>query len=168
MRNGVDLTKVISGTVLTLVGGCAAAEAYRFGLWQGVVPGDGLFPFAVCILLALASAAYALSGLWPREAQTSEASGNSSEAKDAALEDGNGPIFWYRLAIYAVALCVFGFLLPSLGYWVTTATILIVILKVAEALSWRLSVLTTAGTLLTTYVVFERLLGVPLPQGLWL
>lgn len=145
----------IAAAVLALIGGAAALEAWSYGLWRARAPGEGLYPFMVALALL------ALAGISVIQAAT----GRSPVSPAAADNDDAGPPQTRKTGLYLAGLVALAALLPALGYWMTTAAVLVLILRGAERLSWRLTVAVTAASSFATYVVFERLLGLPLPRA---
>jgi putative tricarboxylic transport membrane protein len=146
---------LVGGGVLGLIGLWAALEAWGYGLWRARAPGEGLYPFIVALsLMGLASASL-VQGAFVR----------TTASLRPGFDDDAGPPQWRKIAIYLAGLAALAGLLPALGYWIVTAAVLVLILRGAEGLSWRLTFAVTAASSLVTYVVFERLLGLPLPRA---
>lgn len=140
--------------MLALIGAGAAFEAWAYGLWRARSPGEGLYPF----MAALAVLVLATTSL----VQTVNGRADATLAGD---EGDAGPPQWRKIGLYLAGLVALAALLPVLGYWIVTAAALILILRGAKRLSWRLTITVTAATALVTYLVFERLLGLALPRS---
>lgn len=143
---------------LVLVAAFAAAAAWgatRYGLWNHGEPGPGLFPLIVCaatIVFSLLSLAALASGFM--------------ENQPAALEELNqeGPVLWRKLLLYIATILVWPWLLAPLGFLLATAIALTVIVRFAERSSWAASSVLVAGAIGLCWLVFNQLLGVPLPK----
>jgi len=139
------------GALLCLaVAGYGAWAGLGWGLWDGFTgePGSGLFPG----LAALALGALALA-LFLRP---------SLAAEEAAEE---GPHDRRRVAGYVAALLAYAVLLEPLGYLIVTALVLLVVMLRLEGVQPRLALSVTLAALLLSWLLFERLLQVPLPRG---
>lgn len=150
---------VLAGTAaMALIGAWAAVEAWSYGLWRARSPGEGLYPFIVALavlVLATASLVQAAAGI---------GSSPASIGQDE-VQDDTGPPQWRKIGVYLAGLAALAAFLPIVGYWIVTAAVLMLILRGAERLSWFLSAAVTAAASLVTYLVFERLLGLPLPAA---
>jgi len=158
-----------AGALLALVALAVAAGvgAVRFGLWDGFQPGPGLFPLLACVFTA-AMAVVALLGLGT-DADAADLAGEPAIAEIAHAEeeagrgatDGDRRRFaWYfaTSAGWPVAFVLAGFVLSS-------AAALLALLRGGERLSWPTAVATAAAIVGSAWLVFEYVLGVPLPRG---
>ena len=147
---------------LLLVAGVAAGGAWLargYGLWSYGEPGPGLFPFVVC----LATVLFAALSLAARAAGFAQ----DKPAADDEQAEGEGPVLWAKLLTYIATVLVWPLLLTPLGFLLSTTLALTVILRGAERASWAQTALLVAGAVLVSWLVFERVLGVPLPRGLF-
>lgn len=127
----------------------AAAGALRMRVWADGEPGEGLFPLLAALLLAVCSAlSLVIDGGMP----TAVARGRRERTLKAAA--------------YAAALIAYGVLFVAAGHIVATLVVFVTLLRVVERLGWTRSAAIAGATALATYVLFERLLRVPLPRGL--
>jgi hypothetical protein len=149
---------IAGALVLLVIGVWALAQALGFGLWRERSPGEGLYPFGVSLLVVGLSATALL--LWWR----GEITAAPDLMKEAAEDDG--PPNWRKVCFYIAALVALGGLLEPLGYWIVSASVLVVILRFAERRSWLMTSAVTAVTSVATNLIFERLLGLQLPSGL--
>lgn len=114
-------------------------------------PAPGFSPTILAALLALLSA-FALFA--------------SLRDSDAGLESST-PMSLKKIFCNLAALAAFALVLESLGFLPTTLLLLMFTLRYVEKQSWALSVSVAFGAALVSYVVLKRLLGVPLPGGLF-
>ncbi len=118
-------------------------------------PGPGLFPFLAGILMAAFSLTIFLKTTFQKR----------SEEKDVR-------ILWaiphWKKVLYTVAvLFVYAILLERVGFLFMTLLLLIFLLRKIEPQKWKLvmglSVLASVGA----YLIFDRILQVQLPRGLF-
>ncbi len=140
------------GVILAVVL-AAGARAWSYGLWLYGEPGPGLFPMFACAV-AVAFALLAISGLVVAPAVR-------EQDPDAGAPR---PL---RLVLYMATILVWPWLLAPLGFLMSSALALVVLLRWGERVGWGATIGMLAGALLASWLLFERLLGVPLPHG-WL
>lgn len=130
--------------LLTAIGLGAAAKALQLGLWAYGEPAAGFFPFVAGVLLVLTSPAC---------------------AKEAG--PANEPIDLPRLIAYCAALALFCFLLELIGFAFAAFLFLAVVLLAIERMNRKVAIFIAATFAFSTWGLFEGLLSVPLPRGLW-
>src|SRR4051812_39071130 len=91
----------------------AGWQALKYGLWEMVAPGPGLFPFLVCVLAGLC-ALVGLAGLVIDHLA-------GIDPPPAEGEDAEGPILLRKVAIYFVALLAWPLAFAGLGWILSTA-----------------------------------------------
>lgn len=133
----------------------AGWQALGYGLWDTFEPAPGLFPFLVCTMASVC-ALFALTGVI-----IDYRVGIELEPDEAA----QGPLLWRKILIYIVALLLWPLAFGPLGWLLSTGLGLLLLTRFAEHMSWRASVVTSAGALLASWLLFVRLLEVPLPRG---
>ena len=149
-----DSAGLVAILLFVMVAGWQAAS---YGLWERLEPAPGLFPFLVCVLAGLC-ALVALAGL-----VVDHLAGIDPPAGED--EEAEGPFLWRKVAIYVVALVAWPIAFAWIGWLLSTALGLMLIMRFAENMSWRESLIVTAGALLGSWLLFVRLLDVPLPRG---
>ena len=139
----------LRGSALCLAAiGCASAFlALHLGLRSAGVVEAGLFPFIAAMSLLLTSVGVAVS-------ETPEAS--ETEPADRA-----------RLLRYGIAIGSFAIAMKLLGTILATICLVAGILRWVEQKSWSTALAAGVGLAMLSWWVFDRMLGVPLPQGLW-
>ncbi len=130
--------------LLTLIGLGAAANAFHLRLWSYGEPAAGLFPFVAAVLLVCTS--LACTG---KKAPESE------------------PVEVARLLIYCGALAAFCVLLELAGFAVAALLFLAGVLIFIEQMDPKAALFIAVAFALSTWGLFEVLLSVPLPRGLW-
>lgn len=131
---------------LVALAGAALYFAWGYGLWDLGAPGAGLMPSIAATLLA------AMSLLSLREKPPVEEEGESDPRR----------LLRYSVALVALvpAIMVVG-MLPALGLFI------LLCLRLAERMSWRSALTIAICGMGGSWLLFERLLQVPLPRGLW-
>ncbi|MCC7429029.1 MAG: tripartite tricarboxylate transporter TctB family protein [Alphaproteobacteria bacterium] len=129
-------------------------EGRRLGLFAFGAAEPGLFPFLFGTLLALAATlALARDTL-------------ATAAPAPPPRDGGGSV--RQTLVYLGALGAYVLLLGPLGFVVTTALALFALMAVAERMAWRRAALIACLAAAAAWMLFVRLLAVPLPVGHWL
>jgi putative tricarboxylic transport membrane protein len=144
----VRLRAEVTGSLLVLaiaVFGVVGSSKLR--IWSEGEPGEGLFPLLLSLLLGALSAVSLVRS-----------------APASAPVEGLSPNRWKVLA-YAIALVTYAGLFVVIGYLLTTLVVFTALLRLAERLSWTRTLAVALGTVIVTYLLFERLLHVPLPRG---
>jgi putative tricarboxylic transport membrane protein len=122
----------------------AACQGWDWGFTDFGTPGPGLFPALAAGLMGMA-ALVALRHRAPKPAESD----------------------WVRLLAYIAGAFIFPLLLEPIG--MTSAVVLLFLLLLAglERMRWRVVLPVTAGAAAGSFLLFDRLLKVPLPRG-WL
>ena len=141
-----DLVGGFGFLLLALVG---VAESLRLplGSWQS--PAPGLFPLLVSLVLAGMALTLLLVALGTH---ATAPPGPSSAAR---------PKVWWTI----VSLLAFYALLERLGFLITSFLLLIFLLRAIAGQRWRVTLAISVGASLSSYLVFDRLLKLPLPRG---
>lgn len=129
---------------LFALGAFGAWSAMRFGVWEAGGPGAGMMPglsgVALCVFAAIAA--------FERRASQEE------------------PAHLPRLAGYVAGLAGFALLMDPIGAVPAIIALFLWTLGVVERWPWRRVLPIAAGAALFAWVLFDRLLQVPLPKGL--
>lgn len=140
------MTVLIGPAILSIAGIAALVFAREFGLWSFGSPGAGLMPAIAGSLLLVASLAD-LS--WPT---------GRHQRPDIA----------WRPAAYIAGLIALLALTPLLGMLAALALFIFAVLHFVERLAALRAAAITAGAVAGSWLLFERLLSVPLPKSmLW-
>ena len=127
-------------------------------------PEPGFFPTYVCILL-LIICAYAIVKelLFPPKQQIEEI--------DLWDEDGggaDGESNMKAVIIVSVLLILYLFLLPILGYMISTLLMMFALLRVYQYKNWWISIIVAIIVTGLSYLIFHVWFGTLLPTGLWI
>lgn len=136
------------GVVLLLTLG-ALWWSLRYPAWGDFQPGPGLFPTVAAGLAALCAAAVFAAALL---AQRREPGAVEAPA-------------WRRLLVYAAIVLLWAASFASLGFVVSSLAALTLLLRAGEGMRWPLSLGIAGLTVALGWLLFERLLGVPMPHG---
>jgi putative tricarboxylic transport membrane protein len=134
----------VACALLVLLGVAAVYSASRLAFGSARAPETGFFPTLVALVLVL------FSGLALAERPDNP----------APLERGGSARVW--IVTGATAACAA--LIQPAGFLVSTAALLLLLLRGIGRLSWTASVAMALGASIATYELFTRL-GMPLPAG---
>ncbi len=138
--------------ILVIAGGVAGMwSGLRYGVWQALSPGAGFLPALSCGALCLLGVAILATDV--------RSSHDSSEVGVDASR--------WRLLGYVAGLLGFASLMELLGAITAIVLLFLWILAVVEQLPLRLVLMVTAGASLGAWSLFDWLLQVPLPRGLF-
>jgi putative tricarboxylic transport membrane protein len=122
----------------------AGWQGWEWGFTDFGTPGPGLFPALAAGLMG-GSALLALRRRAPKPDETD----------------------WLRLLAYVAGAFVFPVLLEPLGMVAAVVLLFLLLLAGLERMQWRVVLPVTAGAAAGSFLLFDRLLKVPLPRG-WL
>jgi putative tricarboxylic transport membrane protein len=133
-----------------VLGAAAASYAWTLGVIGPSGPDSGLFPLiagliilGAGLILLFQRSGYACAPDFPR---------------GAALWRVGG-------VIGGLALMAFG--VPYLGFAITGAITMLILLRTVEQSSWLVSILLAILSVAAVMWLFGRILGMPLPRGMW-
>ena len=140
------MTALIGPALLSLVGVVALVFAQDFGLWSFGSPGAGLMPAIAAGLLLMASLADLRIG----------------------ADQRRWPVLAWRPASYIGGLALLVPLTPLLGLLPALAVFIFGILHFVERMAALRAAVMASATVAGSWLLFERLLSVPLPKSmLW-
>ncbi len=119
-------------------------------------PGDGLFPLIVGAIFTILSLVAVVQSLRPAEGPAPEA---EVFPRGADLR---------RVSWITASLVLFAALFRLLGFHLCTLALMVAVLRILSPWKWRKIILVSLALTLLSYLLFQKLLGVPLPRGsLW-
>jgi len=130
---------------LLLLGAFATWEAARMPFGTAAMPGPGMMPMALGVLLMLSAAGLVVLEL-------------KAPVTDAAVLLGTR-----HVALAAAAIVVAGLLFERAGFLITSSLFLFVMLVALSALGWWRSLLAAVAVSIAARYLFQNLLGVTLP-----
>jgi hypothetical protein len=134
-------------------------------------PGSGFFPLLLGLLLAALSVSQGGRVYLERLKQAQAARLRQTQAAPVSpaapaahpsWRAGEGP---RRVLLFMGAVALAVALLPTLGYALTSLLLMLALLRILGLASWRLIGAISAATAIACYLVFVRVLGIPLPAG---
>jgi len=149
--------EMLALALLLLLGVVGIIAARRHAMWDFFEPGPGLFPLAAALLVA-GSAALALAAALRARLRGAAAAGAAAEPAQVAE--------WPRLLVYAAVAILWPLAFEPLGFLLSSALALLAAFRIGERMAWPASLLFAGATVLAGWLLFERMLGVPLPRGL--
>jgi putative tricarboxylic transport membrane protein len=127
-------------------------EAHRYSWGTTAQPGPGLYPTLVGLLL-LASAGAVAREAWQRRPEP----------------DADWPVGPARLRVIALLAPTAGYVvaLPYLGHPVAGTLLTLAVLHTMGTRRWVVKIAGALAIGVGSHYVFAKLLGVPLPTGIW-
>jgi putative tricarboxylic transport membrane protein len=151
MNSGKFGTAVLN-LLLLVAGVVTVVYALRLGLGSVRQPGAGLFPFVAGVIMLAADAVLMVAGLRAQAEAPAFAFDRTAFARVAAL-----------IAVMAGWILA----MPYLGYVVVTFIGVCALARLFGLTGWRRPLLLAAFTALTVYVMFDWLLFLDLPRGVF-
>ena len=135
-----------------VLGGAYLGGSFKLPLGTAKIPGAGLFPFVLGIILVALSSSLLLL---------------SFRAKEIPREDAF-PTGRDRQRVVAVALTLlfFAAFLKPLGFGVCSAVMMVAVLKLFGLRSWIKAIFISLVTIAISYYLFVIVLDIPLPRGI--
>lgn len=144
--------EILTGIVLFLVATGMAWAAARMPMGTIALPGPGVVPLVLAVLLASASLIHTILCLRTVPGQAA-----------SAREDHDTANRW-RIAIMLAAIVGAALLFERIGYFPTAALFLFVMLSSLSSLRWWQSALAALAGAWLSLLCFSDLLGVALPR----
>lgn len=147
-----------SGIVLAAFSVGYIIYAFHYPWGSLANPGPGFLPSILGIVLLILSLNLVLRRPEGRE------QGNSEEAA-AQVEGTSGWKRELKPLLTVLAVIVYIFLLPWIGYLMDSVFLMLSGIKIAGERSWLKPLVVTLGVSIFTYLLFVAWLEVPLPRG---
>jgi hypothetical protein len=150
--------------MLAAVGVFAAVSGIHYGLRDDAgAAGPGMLPSASGAVIAVLSVLLAWRTLRANHAvsQADDAGPARSESADEQPDKATRP--WTVVAVTACAML----LVPVTGLLIALGVLIFAITAVVERQRPVIALTASAATVVVLYLIFDRLLGVPLPHGLF-
>jgi len=138
----------LAGLIFVLIGVGVIIGALTLRVGSATEPQPGFFPFVGGVLLLILSSILFVQGLRGRSLGT-KAFGELR-----------------RPAILIVAMVVYVVILDGVGYVIATIMLSAIVLRILETKSWWVIVVASLVLSVGSYILFDRLLGVTLPNGI--
>ena len=128
-------------------------ESVREKLWSASGPGSGFMPFLTGVLIVLIGCVMLVGK-------------RSKDAKGEGEEKfWNNPATRNRVFFLLVGLCAMAFLLPRLGFLLTSILITVMMIRVLEKKKWTTTWAVSLASGLAIYFLFQFLMQIRLPRG---
>lgn len=147
------MTKVYGNIFWLLFSLIVCFESFHLKMGDFHQPGPGFFPFGLGILTGL----FALIGLYQ--------SLTEAVKKEAVISDRS--FRWSNTVTILLAIALYAFLLEKVGFVLTTFFFMVLLLRVVIPQPWKIVLLGATLTALGVNVIFNVLLKVQIPSGIW-
>jgi len=131
-------------------------KSLGLSVWSQFGPAEGFFPLTVAILITGLSLIVIVRALVFLREQRQK--GRMRERKKAGARA-------FKISSYVVLMLLYGALLEKVGFLVTSALFLFLIIKFVEKQNWVRAISVGTASIVISYVLFVYFLGVPLPGG---
>jgi putative tricarboxylic transport membrane protein len=159
----------ISAVFLVVGGVFIAAYSFHY-LKLGILisPGAGFLPFFCGISLIILGILWLMATLLPKPPAPAEAEVGHN-ISDVPVEDV--PRIWgvpQKMLLGVSVLIAYGWLFEKIGYFLSTCLFMFGWQMLVERESLLKAIIITALSAIILYTLFQYLLGIQLPPGLWL
>lgn len=146
---------LLFGTIFALAGGWIFLQAMTFPNLKGGYPGPGLFPQLLSILLIITGLGIAINAAWRRAFPSPRAL--------------FAPPYREKINVLLVVLAIVLYILlaDTVGF-IPMALFITIGLMLRTGVSLRWSLVVGIGVTMAIYLLFQRILHVPLPSGILL
>jgi putative tricarboxylic transport membrane protein len=142
-----NLSDILASLVLILIASGAIIGAIGLRIGTPTEPQPGFFPFLSGAVILVLSLVILFRGFAGR----------------TGSRQGFGEI--RRPAMLVGVLIVFVVLLESLGFILASLIAIVLVLRIMGLRSWRVLLISAFAFSIGTFLLFDRLLGIPLPAG---
>jgi putative tricarboxylic transport membrane protein len=146
-----------SGFFLLLLGVYLAFRSMQLSVWSRFGPDEGFIPLLTAVIIIGISLVITIKSL----------SLTRGQEKEETLEKQKkeiGSVF--KVSLYIVLIILYGLFLEKVGFLITSALFLFIMLKYVEKQSWKMTTFAGLASIITSYLLFVYFLGVLLPRGL--
>jgi putative tricarboxylic transport membrane protein len=159
LGTGQHIGEIACGIGLSVLGVFVLIKGYSLELWDYGGPGPGFFPFLLAAMLTPLGVVYL--GASVRRFLRRPATVTTPLAEDEQVR-------WGKVIGYIVGLGALAPLMSVLGWKVALGLVLFVLFSCFERISLIWSLVHTGWLILSSYLLFEVVLSVPLPKStLW-
>jgi hypothetical protein len=151
--NNLDRDEIIAGMVIFIFGGVTAALSLRMPIGTFRMPGTGMFPLILGILLMFLSCIFLLKLLYQHKKTTAR--------RESAAERGS-PV---QLILFFGTMVLATAFFNQLGYPLTSFLLLVVLLRTLGMKQWFPNILLSLISAVASYFLFVQWLKIPLPKG---
>ena len=145
--------EIIAGMVIFIFGGVIAVLSLRMPIGIFRMPGTGMFPLILGILLMFLSCIFLLKLLYQYKKTTAR--------RDSAAERGS-PV---QLILFFGTMVLATAFFNQLGYLLTSFLLLVVLLRTLGMKQWFNNIFLSLISAVASYFLFVQWLKIPLPKG---
>ncbi len=131
-------------------------KSLHLSVWSRLGPDEGFFPLVVAIIIMGLSLIVMVKAFISLREQRQE---RRIAEREKAGTSG------FKISSYVVLMLLYGALLEKIGFLITSALFLFLIIKFVEKQNWMRTISVGAASIIVSYVLFVYFLGVPLPRG---
>ncbi|MCL5024046.1 MAG: tripartite tricarboxylate transporter TctB family protein [Nitrospirae bacterium] len=164
---------LISAIVFLLVSMWVALESKGLGMGTLSEPGPGFYPFGISVLLLVFSLLLIIQSLIKLFLKNDQEQEEQKEGEKIVFSEGlQDAGFGFekdkikRVGGAALLLLVGSLLLDTLGFVLCMFLVVFVLVKIIERESLRFSTIIALCASVLPYVIFDKLVGMQLPQGI--
>ena len=140
----------ICGFIAFVIAGLIGYGAQGLAFFVQDAPGPGLLPYLLAVIIAIC-------GILLMTGKT----------KTVAPAPTDSPILWRRFLFSVCAMLLYSILVPIAGFLAATFPFLLILSRWWGMYRWRVAALYASIASLAIFVLFDLLLSVPLPRGMW-
>ena len=149
--NMEKVSKLLAGSIFALIGVGSAIIAIGLGIGNLAEPAPGFFPFAGGIVLAFLSLLFLVQEWRQRADGSNEFQGDLR-----------------RPVIAVIGLVVYTAFFETVCYIIATTILSAIVLRVLDTKSLRVIAVVSLLLSIGSYLLFDQVLGVKLPKGIWM
>jgi hypothetical protein len=149
----LDREEIIAGMVIFIFGGVTAALSLRMRIGTFRMPGTGMFPLILGILLMFLSCIFLLKLLYQHKKTTAR--------RESAAERGS-PV---QLILFFGTMVLATAFFNQLGYPLTSFLLMLALLRILGMKRWTFNIFISFVTAVGSYFLFVQWLKIPLPKG---
>jgi putative tricarboxylic transport membrane protein len=136
--------------MLLAIGICIGS--IRLTVWDSDGPGSGFIPFIAGLVIGGAALVQFI---------------REKSKKTSSERFWHSPLAARRTLYILIALTLMAYLMPILGFFLTSVLITTFMLRIIEPQRWAAVIATSLASCFLVYMLFYRLLQVSLPKGLF-
>ena len=146
--------EIIAGMVVFIFGGVTAVLSLRMPIGTFRMPGTGMFPLILGILLMFLSGTFVLKIFFQGKEEQVK--------KEASPESTGSPM---QLIFFLGTMVLATLFFNRLGYPLTSFLLMLALLRALGIKRWGLNILISLFTAVGSYFLFVKWLNIPMPKG---
>lgn len=146
--------EITVGIVIFLFGGLTALLSLKMPIGTFRMPGTGMFPLILGIILMVLSVVFILKIFFQ---------GRKEQVKrEAHIKSSESPL---QMILFLGAMALATLFFNQLGYPLTSFLLMVALLRILGMKRWGLNILISLVTSVGSYFVFVQWLRIPMPKG---